>query len=240
MKLKRYKPDFDHSYALGVYPCLELMQQRPADVLEAVVCPTAERNAGAVRLQELCGEHGVHVRVSDRTLRTLSRRTNCHAACAFRKYECALAPERDHVALVQPDNMGNVGTIMRTMLAFGVRDLALVRPAVDAFDPRVVRASMGAVFRMAFAYWDSFDAYLTALPREVYPLLTDGAVELGSAEFRRPWALVFGNEGAGLGSEFRALGTSIRIPQSGAVDSLNLAIAAGVALYEATRGGLSP
>ena len=49
--------------------------------------------------------------------------------------------------------MGNLGTIMRTMVGFGMEDLAIIRPGVDAYDPKVIRASMGSIFHLRFAYF---------------------------------------------------------------------------------------
>lgn len=68
-------------------------------------------------------------------------------------------------------------------------------------------------------------------------MMTDGRVDLAQVAFHPPYALVFGPEGAGLGPEYHDLGTSVRIPQSSRVDSLNLAVAVGIALYAATRQG---
>jgi len=124
---------------------------------------------------------------------------------------------------------------MRTMLGFDVLDLAIVRPAVDVFDPRVIRASMGAIFHLSFAYFDNFEAYSANFPRAFYPFMTDGALSLRDARFESPYSLIFGNEGAGLPESFRSLGTSITIPHSDRIDSLNLPVAVSIALYEARR-----
>ena len=67
--------------------------------------------------------------------------------------------EGNHVVLVNPGDMGNMGTIMRTMLGFNYYNLAIIRPGVDVFDPRVLRASMGAMFHLNIEYFDSFEDY---------------------------------------------------------------------------------
>ncbi len=238
MRIDRYKSDFDYTYSLGVYPTIELLEQRPDLVLQVAVCSTEERNEGIARIRELCDEHGVDVMVSDRTLRRLSGRTDCWAAAAFRKFPSRLDPERDHVMLVAPNDMGNVGTIMRTMLALGFTELALTRPAPDLFAPAAVRASMGALFRTSFEYFGRFSDYADRFPHKVYALMTDGDLPLPAARFQSPCALVFGNEGEGLPEEFRAMGAALRIPQTDMVDSLNLAVAVGITLYEASRDRL--
>ena len=161
---------------------------------------------------------------------------NVYAVGVFGKYRCSLRGHADHVVLVNPSDMGNLGTIIRTMAGFEVADLAIVRPGVDIFDPRVVRASMGAIFQLAFEYYDTFDEYRRAFPdHHLYPFMTGGRVVLRDVRFERPFALVFGNESWGLPEEFLGVGTPVRIPHSPRIDSLSLPVAVGIGLYEAVR-----
>ena len=122
------------------------------------------------------------------------------------------------------------------MAAFGVLDLAIITPAADVFDPKTVRASMGAVFRIDSRMYASFDEYRAEFPNRVlYPFMTDGVYELGTGDLPKPdevYTLIFGNEAAGLPPSFAALGRSVRIPQTGMADSLNLSVAVGIGLFE--------
>ena len=99
------------------------------------------------------------------------------------------------------------------MAGFGITDLAMVRPAVDIFDPKTIRASMGAVFRVAFQYFDSFGDYSRAFGHNMYPLMTTGRATIGATRFRSPFALVFGNESQGLPEESRASGQASASPR---------------------------
>jgi TrmH family RNA methyltransferase len=186
----------------------------------------------------MCSAAGIPVTVSDKTLSRISRRTDCWAAGVFAKWSDELDAAADHVVLVQPRDMGNLGTIMRTMLAHDVRDLEIVGNACDVFDPRVVRSSMGALFQMRVAVIDSFTTYSSQFGRKSYCLMSDAATPLPAVSFSRPFSLVFGPEGEGLPPEYTSLGTPVRIPQSEAVDSLNLAVAVGIALYAATQSAV--
>ena len=140
------------------------------------------------------------------------------------------------MVLVNPEDMGNLGTICRTMLAFGFKDLGIVRPAVDTFDPKVGRASMGSIFKINFQYFDSFDEYREKFKRNIYTFMTDGDTNLTEASFEDPYSLVFGSESAGLEPSFKNLGKSIKIYQTDDVDSLNLAISVGISLHKAATG----
>lgn len=236
LQLKPYKKEFEHSYSFGVFPTVELLRHRPQDVLKVLVSAKGETNEGVQKLREMCRKRNIEFEVNDRLIERLSPKENSYAVGVFSKYKISLNPEKSHVVLVNPGDMGNLGAIIRTMVGFRITDLALVRPAVDMFDPRVVRASMGALFSMSFAYFNSFDEYRQQFGHRISPFLTDGEVGLAEARFESPFALVFGNESAGLPDEYRRIGTSVSIPHSQAIDSLNLPVAVSIALYEATRG----
>lgn len=235
LSLKPYKKEFDYSYSFGVFPTLELLATRPQNTLRVLISTKGEKNGGVNKVREICHKRNIEFEINDKAVERLSPKENSYAIGVFSKYETPLSSSRNHVALVNPGDMGNMGTILRTMLGFGIHDLALVRPAVDIFDPRVVRASMGAVFSVSHCYFNTFEAYREKYHNHTFPFMTDGEVELEAAQFTEPFTLVFGNESAGLPAEYRDIGTSVTIPHTGAIDSLNLPVAVSIALYRATR-----
>ena len=168
-------------------------------------------------------------------LARISGKENCYAAAVFGKFEDRPDPAKPHVMLHNPGDSGNVGTILRTALGLGIEDVALIRPCVDVFDPKTVRASMGSLFALRVKVYDTFEDYREEFPdRKLYPFMLDASVPLREALEDRPetWTLVFGNEGRGLPKEFAQMGRAVRIESNDKVDSLNLAIAAGIGIYE--------
>lgn len=230
-KLGPYKKSLDYSYAIGVYPTLELLAHQPERVVRVLVSSAGGENEGVARIRELCQRRRLYADVADAAIARIAGQGNVYAIGVFRKYEAALDSQADHLALVNPSDAGNLGTILRTMLAFGLADLAIIEPAVDLYDPKTVRASMGALFQVRAARFASLADYRRRFAHHFYPFMTDGEHALGEVDWQPPVALVFGNEGAGLAPEVRALGTSVRIPHSDRVDSLNLAVAVGIALH---------
>ena len=231
--LKPYKKEFEHSYTFGVFPTLELLAHRPEQALLMLLHSQGERNQGVAKIRAACRARGVTLEVNDKVVERLSPKENTYAVGVFRKWQDKLDAEANHVVLVNPGDMGNLGTIMRTMLGFGVGDLALVRPAADLFDPRAVRASMGALFSLRTHYFDTFADYSGRFTRNLYPFITDGEARLDKVRFKAPFSLVFGNESSGLPDEYRQLGTSVSIAHTQKIDSLNLPVAVAIALYEA-------
>ena len=172
--------------------------------------------------------------IADRALERISKKENCFAAMVYKKQEGVFEAGAPHIVLVHPSDSGNLGTILRTALGFGLTNIAVIRPAVDSDDPRVTRASMGAAFSLNIRHFDSFEAYREEFPtRQLFPFMLTGAVPLSEAvtRVRGAYALVFGNEATGLPDAFAGYGISTLIPHSGRIDSLNLAIAAGIGMY---------
>ena len=156
----------------------------------------------------------------------------------IKKAEGRFDEDSPHIVLHHPSDSGNLGTILRTALGFGLKNIAIIRPAVDSDDPRVVRASMGAAFSLNVRHFDSFDQYRAQYPlRRLFPFMLTGAVPLDEAvkKVDGPFSLVFGNEASGLPDAFAQMGVSTLIPHSHQIDSLNLAIAAGIGMYAFTR-----
>ena len=237
-KLEPYSRKLDYSYQLGVFPALMLLEARPACALRLLLDPRGLENEGVVKLRRRCAELGVREEVAERVLRRESKKDNCFAGLVFKKYDCPLEPSANHAVLCQISDNGNAGTAMRSLLGFGIRDVAFVRPCVDVFDPHVLRASVGAFFKLRVRTYDSFDDYRAEHPeRPLYPFMLDGARTLNevAAEARPPFALVFGNEQTGLPPAFASLGQSVFIPQSPEIDSLNLAVAVSIGAYAFTH-----
>lgn len=135
---------------------------------------------------------------------------------------------------------GNMGTILRTAAASGVDAVILAPDCVDPYNPKVLRAGMGAHFRVAIteAPWGQIKGYLDDVP--VYLAAGDGDTSYSDVDWKKPWALVIGNEAHGVGQESGGLqGTRIAIPMASNSESINAAVATGVILFEAQRQRLN-
>ena len=237
-RLESYDKSLDYSYAPGIFPATECLNNAPERCLRLLLSSASEKSEGAQHLRAQAEALGVRVEIADRALERISKKENCFAAMVYRKAEGVFDACSPHVVLHHPSDSGNMGTILRTALGFGLRNIAIIRPAVDSDDPRVTRASMGAAFSLGIRHFDTFEAYRAEFPdRQLFPFMLTGAVPLDEAVARvtGPFSLIFGNEASGLPDEFAQKGVSTLIPHSGKIDSLNLAIAAGIGMYAFTR-----
>lgn len=232
--LKAYKKQSDYSYTFGMFPTVELINARREEVIKILVSSDFKPDSSSLDIFELCKNKKLKSEINDKLFNRIGAKENCYVIGAFKKYECTLDENAPHVVLVNPSNMGNLGTIIRTMTGFGIKDLAIISPGVDIFDPKVVRASMGAVFRINYKYYDGFSDYQKSFKNhKIYTFMLDGEKALKDIKNKeRLFTLVFGNEATGLDPDYLKIGTSIVIKHTNQIDSLNLTIAAGIALYE--------
>lgn len=232
-RYKKYQKDLSYTYTAGIFSTIEVLEQRPTVVKEVLLRTKTKDSAGVGKILELAARNKIKISYDDAQITKLSGAENHQTLAIFDKYEIPLDQAANHVVLVNPTDMGNLGTIIRTMAGFDVLDLAIIKPGVDHFDPKVIRASMGAIFQMRVASFNSFTEYKEQFHRNYYPLMTSGR-DIGILlPLRSPYSLVFGPEGAGLSEDFKNFGIALRLPQSGRIDSLNLAIAVGITLYAA-------
>ena len=152
----------------------------------------------------------------------------------------AISPDADRcwIALDRVRDPGNLGTIMRTADATGARGVILIGDCTDPYSVEAVRASMGAVFNVELAQMsqNEFLSLVAGWPGQVIGTALPASRDYRLADYTGPLMMVMGNEQAGLTPELMAACTQlVRMPMMGRSDSLNLAVATAVALYEAVR-----
>jgi RNA methyltransferase, TrmH family len=135
---------------------------------------------------------------------------------------------------------GNMGTIFRTASAAGVGAVILAPGCVDAWSPKVLRAGMGAHFRIPIhnLSWQDVHSLLTQASGKMRVYLADSSdgVAYTKVDFRAPLAFIVGGEATGAGSEALSLADQkVHVPMPGGSESLNAAIAASILLFEVVR-----
>ena len=179
--------------------------------------------------------------LSDKIAKSLSTlNTGCTVMATFRLPENkALPHNQDCVILDNVQDAGNVGTILRSTAACGIKNVLLNKTCADAFSPKVLRAAMGANFLLNIfenidipLFLKDFSGVLniTTLNRTKIKSLYDLDLR------QKPTAWVFGNEGAGVSPEITNLADyGVKIPMIGKTESLNVAMAASICLFEQMR-----
>ncbi|PZM12169.1 TrmH family RNA methyltransferase [Rhizobium tubonense] len=188
---------------------------------------------------------GLVLEVNEKVLVSITRRDNPQMVVGV--FDQRWKPLKDirprdgetWVALDRVRDPGNLGTIIRTCDAAGASGVILVGDATDPFSIETVRATMGSVFAVpvAKATQEEFLAWKKTVGVSVVATHLAGAVDYRTIDYKRkPVVLLMGNEQSGLPDALATQADALaRIPQAGRADSLNLAVATAVMLFEARR-----
>ncbi|WP_033164579.1 RNA methyltransferase [Clostridium sp. KNHs205] len=151
----------------------------------------------------------------------------------IRKYDINL------VLLEDIRDPGNLGTIIRTAEGAGVTGIILSQASVDLYNPKVIRSTMGAIYRMPIVYSEDFLETLRVIKAagiSIYAAHLKAASEYDTISYPEKTAILVGNEARGLSEEAARLSNSnIIIPMEGKVESLNAGVAASILMYEIYR-----
>ena len=137
-----------------------------------------------------------------------------------------------------PEKPGNIGAILRTADAANVDAIIIANPKTDLYNPNIIRSSVGCLFTNQIATGTTSEIidYLKANNINIYAAILQDAVDYHTQNFTNATAIVVGTEATGLSEEWRqASAQNIIIPMQGAIDSMNVSVAAGILIFEAKR-----
>ncbi len=219
------------SFAIGMFATIELLRNKLDYVVGVYYSSKIKINDKVNELFDFCKQNKIPLLERTKFIESVAGKENVFIIGEFKKYSSTLQ-NGNHLVLVNPSDMGNMGTIIRTCLGLNVNNIAIVKPCVDVFDPKVVRASQGAIFKINIELFDNYKDY----SNEKYMFCLNGNQNLKEINNKKtPFSLVFGNESSGLPEEITNQGTKIKIKQSDSIDSFNLAISVAMGLYEFNR-----
>lgn len=160
----------------------------------------------------------------------------CVVRMHFNPLESILKGEAARYLLIENvQDPGNLGTMFRTAEAAGVQGILMSQNTVDIYNPKVIRSTMGSIFRMPFVIVEDLPGCIEQMKEKnisVYAAALDGAKDYRQETYEGSVGILIGNEGNGLTREAIAAATkAIYIPMSGKVESLNASISAAILLY---------
>lgn len=233
MEYKKYSKENEYSYSFGAFPTHELLDKKPRKIKAIILHEKLELSDDINKIINKAKALKINILTNGKLIEKISGKGNIYIVGVFEKYEDKIDHSNNQVLLVNPSDMGNLGTIIRVMLGFGYANLAIIKPCIDIFDPKVIRASMGAIFKIKIELFNSIDDYLKVNKNYKYPFMLKAKTTLQKLEQKvSPHTLIFGNEASGLSAEFLKLDTPLLISHSNEIDSLNLSMSVGIALYE--------
>jgi TrmH family RNA methyltransferase len=231
--------------AEGIQPVWQAVEAG-ADIEVLVIAPGLLGDSPAARMAAAAEDAGTKVvRVTGELFARLSGRDGPSGLAAIvrgrpaRLADLAVGPDAVFAGLYGSGNPGNLGTVIRTANAAGAAGVILLGDTADPFSPAAVKASMGALFTTPVAQEagaESLFGWAAAAGVTVVTTSAAAPASFWEASYPRPLVVLLGAEGPGLPEEVIARGDAcVRIPMAGTAESLNLAVAASLLLYEVQR-----
>ncbi|MGN6583949.1 MAG: TrmH family RNA methyltransferase [Rhizobiaceae bacterium] len=248
LALKKFRDQQNAFLAEGLKLVLDALDQ--GWTIRALVFAKAQKGNTVVEkaAARTVASGGLVLEVSEKVLAAITRRDNPQMVVGVfsQRFEklAAIRPEGEDVwvALDRVRDPGNLGTIIRTADAVGAKGVILVGECTDPFSLETVRATMGSIFAqpVAKAGMEEFLEWRKGFGGLLVGAHLKGAVDYRSINYRdRPVVVLMGNEQQGLPDALaETCDRLVRIPQAGRADSLNLAVATGIMLFEIRRAAL--
>ena len=240
-------------YIKDIYVSESFLKEHPADVILGDYSNSIKKRAGMVGLYKPGQEKVQIYTIKDSVFDSLSKTVTPQGIlCTVSKPEhdlkeiLSLACKNDgsdtandtqsrFLILENIQDPGNLGTMLRTAEAAGASGIIMSRDCADIFNPKVIRSTMGSVFRVPFVYVEDFTGAVQELKKSditVYAAYLHGGESMREMQFDKKCAIMIGNEGNGLTDEAVSVADKrVFIPMSGQIESLNAAIAAAILLF---------
>ena len=241
LKQKKYRTQNGLYLAEGLRTAEEAVAYKAVETLFYVATDDERtmrllEDAAAQNIKLVCVSENVMKKIAD-----TETPQGIIAVCKMRqpKLENLLASGKMLLVLDRVGDPGNIGTMLRTADAAGIGGLVLLKGCADIYAPKTVRSSMGSLFHIPVLSGVSEQEFISAAKKAGYDLLVtclDGADNLYKADLSGRIAFVMGNEAGGVSETLlEKADKRVYIPMAGRAESLNVAMAAGIVMFEALR-----
>ena len=244
LKDKKYR-DLSNEYIVEGIKMIQEAINEKATIKTIVVCDDC-KNSGMIPkevLYEIAKYECIYV--SEKIFNLITDVSNPQGILAvIEKNNVKASINYDEDLVVILDNIqdpGNLGTILRTADSIGLKQVIVSKESVDCFNPKVVRSTMGAIFRVKVIERESLTKTVNDLKKhdfKVYATSLEESKSIYEVDYTKS-AIIIGNEANGVSKELLEItDTNIRIPMLGKTESLNASVATAIVLYEAMRNKL--
>ena len=235
MESKKYSKESEISYCFGAFPTYELLKNKYTHASKIVIHEKLDKSEDIRKILELAKKHRVPILTNGKLIEKLSGKGNVYIMGVFNKYEMKVDNNQNQVLLVSPSDMGNLGTIIRSAVAFNIDTIILSDDTVDMYNSKVVRSTQGMLFHINIIRKN----LMKILPRlnnnnyTIYTTNVTNGTDIKKCEKQNKFALIVGNEGNGVSKEVADYADyTIYIKTNNNVESLNVAVATSILLYE--------
>ena len=242
LKEKKYR-DLNNEYIIEGIKIIQEAIQENAKIKQIIICDDCEKNSNIS--QEMMYEIAKYecIYVTNKIFTSLTDVKNPQGIMAIVEKNSSKEEEIDYnqdiiVALDDIQDPGNLGTILRTVDSIGINQILVSKGTADSYNPKVVRSTMGAIFRVKIIECEDLEKTLKEIKKHKFEILVTSLQTENSIydiKYNKK-VIVIGNEANGLEEKIQNMAdVKVKIPMLGKTESLNASVATGIILYEYAR-----
>lgn len=190
MKFEKYSNTLSYSYVFGAFGTIEMLESKKSECIAVLIDPSFTTNEAFSKIKSLCKNTNIEIIVDKKTLDKIKDKGNIYVIGVFKKYQHRLSNNK-HILLNNVNDVGVIGTIIRSMRGFNFENLVLINCDVDIYHEHLIRSTMGAIFKTNVLKYDSLQDYKKDYPNNMLINITNKGESLSSLKINENVTLIF-------------------------------------------------
>ena len=190
MMFLKYTKDLPYSYVFGAFGTIELIKNKAKECLAVLVDPSFTSNDAYKTILSICKTEKIQVIVDKNIVNKLKDKGNIFVIGVFKKYNSPLSND-NHLVIYKNNDIGSIGTIIRSMRGFGFINLVLVDCDIDLYHEHLVRSTMGAFFQTNIKQYDTLTDYINDYKGKTFINISNEGEVLSTIEQKNNVSLIF-------------------------------------------------
>ena len=162
-KYEKYREELPYSYVFGAFGTIELLKNKIDECLAVLIDPSFQKNDSFALIKQLADKKNIPLIINSNLINKIRDKGNIFVIGVFKKFHCDLSI-KNHLALYEIDDIGLIGTIIRSMRGFNFENLVLINCKIDIFNEHLIRSTMGAFFSCNIKQFSSLEKYINDYP----------------------------------------------------------------------------
>lgn len=187
--MNKYSKDSNVSYVLGISLVVEALKYKPKEIKEIYLSSNVIHNKEYDSLISLCNKNNITYLEDDKVISSLSSKENCYGIAVINKFKTKLSKDK-HLILKDFNDEGELGTIIRSLASFELKDLILINSNIDIYNPKVIRSSMGGYFHVNIVKYDTLDDYISDYDNKIIIISLEGKEELNKLKIKENYSIL--------------------------------------------------
>ena len=190
MVFSKYSKDSSYSYVFGAFGTIELIKNKAKECLAVLIDPSFTTNDAYKIILDICKKEKIDVIVDKNIVNKIKDKGNIFVIGVFKKYSCNLTNE-NHLVIYQNNDIGSIGTIIRSMRGFNFSNLVLIDCNIDLYHEHLIRSTMGAFFQTNIKQYNSINEYINDYPNKTIYNICDKGDNILSIDKQKDLSLIF-------------------------------------------------